>query len=731
MKHLPRGILLGFFLLVLCTPKDVYAEVTCTTASTDTASVPPNSNNSIGFSVTNGGPGTVNWIKLSLPSSNFSFADVWSTPDGWSGAKGGSDFTVTGGTLASGNAYGFSIQVTSANTTAESANWTMQISDDGGSATAACSGSLGTAIAGSVSVPDPEISDITVSDISDTQAKISWTTDISATTTVDYGTTDGYGSSISGDAGTSHSVSIGSLSANTTYHYNVKSGNSESGDNTFTTAKQGTTVTTTVTGAVSTTTTIIRATPTPVPDTTGPYVVINTKVDKPFTTAPAIKGTATDRSFVASLEYSVDDGHNWLPVDFIDKPNTARTDFVFTPQLLDGNYIVKVKATDGKGNVSKTDVGTLIVDRLPPRIGGVVISLGPQELPPTGNGVYIMTSGLDYKITLSAVGGPIIMDITYVDSDGTTKKTNVTKNPDTGLWTGTLHFNTPGTFPVMVYSKDGADNTIQKELLTVSVLSGGKVLDGTVPITKGKLTVYYLDDSTKQFNVWNAQAYGQVNPQPLSEDGGYRLYLPSGTYYLRITAPGYKTVVSSIFTTVHPYPIVSQFSLVRARALQIGPWLIPIPDFRQVTTTIDVHSLAVESRVLHAIVNQEFPYFKFASGTDFVTVNTLRGKPTIITFVNTWLPQAAAQLAVLGELAKKSEINVLVVIPQETVSSVSIYKKRAGYTFPIVADPDGDLIETLSLHVLPAHIIVNRKGIVQSVQTGLYDKQQFLDMIIQ
>ncbi|OGG31356.1 hypothetical protein A3A63_02210, partial [Candidatus Gottesmanbacteria bacterium RIFCSPLOWO2_01_FULL_46_9] len=549
-------------------------------------------------------------------------------------------------------------------------------------------------------------------------------------------TTDEYGSTATGDASTtSHSVTIGSLSANTTYHYNVKTTDSasntgESGDNTFSTAKAGTTGTT-VTGTVTTTTSSVKATPTPVPDTTGPYVVIESKLDKPFTQAPAIIGTATDKSFVASIEYSVDDGHNWLPVDFIDKPNTARTDFSFTPQLLDGNYVLKVRAKDGKGNASTTDGGTLIVDRLPPRIGGVVFSLGPQELIPAANGTYIVPVGLDYKITLSAVGGPLSIDISVKGKGESEQVTSLKKNPDNGLWSAFLRFENPGDYTLFVDSVDGADNTIHKELVHVTVLPSGIVTDGVAPVGNGTIAVYYLDDATKRFVLWDGSGYGQLNPQPFTPEGGYRLYLPTGTYYVRIAAGGYKTLVSSIFTINQPAPIVSNFTLTRARALRLWRWLIPLPDFTQTTTAIHLSSSqATSSTAIPAIVNQEFPYFSLVSDTASLTSNSLRGKPTLISILNTWLPQASAQLAVLSELATKTEINVVAIMPQETVSSITIFKKRAGYGFPVVADPDGAIIEAMGIHTLPAHVVVNRKGVVQSVQTGLFSKEDLLDMLV-
>jgi len=88
----------------------------------------------------------------------------------------------------------------------------------------------------------PVISGILASDITQTGATITWTTNEPATNQVEYGLTTSYGSTTNLDENlaTSHSVSLSGLTAGTTYHYRVKSedasGNEAvSGDRVFTT----------------------------------------------------------------------------------------------------------------------------------------------------------------------------------------------------------------------------------------------------------------------------------------------------------------------------------------------------------------------------------------------------------------------------------------------------------------------------------------------------------------
>jgi phosphodiesterase/alkaline phosphatase D-like protein len=89
----------------------------------------------------------------------------------------------------------------------------------------------------------PTISAVQASNVASSGATVTWTTNEASDTQVEYGTTTAYGSSTTLDANpvTAHSVALSGLTANTLYHYRVKSrdaaGNlATSQDFTFTTA---------------------------------------------------------------------------------------------------------------------------------------------------------------------------------------------------------------------------------------------------------------------------------------------------------------------------------------------------------------------------------------------------------------------------------------------------------------------------------------------------------------
>ena len=94
-------------------------------------------------------------------------------------------------------------------------------------------------ITGPPDTTPPVISNVQSSAITASSATITWTTDEASNSVVEYGLTTSYGSTASNPANvTSHSIPLSSLSANTLYHYRVKStdaaGNTAtSGDHSF------------------------------------------------------------------------------------------------------------------------------------------------------------------------------------------------------------------------------------------------------------------------------------------------------------------------------------------------------------------------------------------------------------------------------------------------------------------------------------------------------------------
>lgn len=685
-------------------------------ASITPTSVTSYSENTFVVTVQNTGSTTYNYVKVT-PTSRFS--TIWANVTDWSEEVSGNSVILTGATLTASSSVEVNMNSRALGGSASSAeSWTVVVSDDAGSNTLTCTGTINVAItSGGTDAFGPIISNISVSDVTDSSAKINWTTDEDSDSTVYYGTTDSYGSGKSDTSQTtSHGVTLTSLSANTTYHFSVvsvdASGNSTTeSDFTFASSKQQQTVTTT------TTTTVTKV----VADTTLPGLNISTKLSGAYKTAPKISGTATDDAGVSLVHYSIDDGTNWIPVDYISSVGGKSVDYNFTPGITDdGNYKIRIKAVDPSGNEKVSSQHILIIDRFPPLVGGVIYSAGSLVLEPRDNNSIFMLPHLNQKITISASGGPNSMEVLVGN-----KVFEMKHNFNSGFWEGELNFDKPGIYDVNVSSRDSVDNITDQKLSTINVLPEGKVLADDKPIKGATISIYYFLKDTKRFVLWDSRAFGFSNPVTVNDDGLYSLFLPPGKFYLKVEANGFTPLYTKVFTIDTLLPINSNFTLQTKKVLHIGNLNITVPTF--VNGAVDM-SLTVpnysESKTDY-MKNSELPYFNLTDGDSPFTLNSIRGKPTLITVMNTWHPLFSEQIQTFTNF-NDSKYNIVVISPQESVSWISVVKKKAKYNVKLISDPDGQFISEAKIGIVPIHLFVDRRGVVQTTLQGLISKNKIL-----
>ena len=174
----------------------------------------------------------------------------------------------------------------------------------------------------------PAISGVSVGSITTTGAMVSWTTDVVATTQVEYGTTTAYGSRTTLDSAlaTSHSVALTGLSTNTLYHYRVRSKNSSgvesiSGDFAFQTSS--------------------------VVDTTPPSIAITAPANGVTVSGSVtVSANASDNVGVASVQFFLD-GSNLGSLLIVSPYSVAWN----TATASNGAHTLTAQAKDAVGNV--------------------------------------------------------------------------------------------------------------------------------------------------------------------------------------------------------------------------------------------------------------------------------------------------------------------------------------------------------------------------------------------
>ena len=711
--------------------------ITSCNGEVDPTTVLTNASPNLTFTLNNSDSNAIVWVKFTAPSSNFTITD---------GSTDGMTATIDSGTVirfTSGNFPGnstkdFTLSVTTGSSAVASAAWTVQVSDSAdGSNPTSCTGSFSVAISSTpADVNPPTISGLAVTDVSQTSVKVSWTTDEAATSVVNYGTTVSYGSTASSSSMvTSHSVDLTGLSANTTYHYSIQSadadGNTtETNDNTFVSSKASTTVT--VTTTTTTTTTVTKT----VKDTMFPAISLTTDFSSVYTEAPTIDGRASDDVGVTSVDYSTDDGANWLSVDELSSVGAKTASFEFTPfGLTDGNYKIRARVTDPSGNQKTSKQYILIIDRLPPQVGATFFSLGPQELISNDDAAILIIPEADAKVIVSSVGGPIQIDI-VASREGTNdvQSYSLVKNPDNGLWWGTVSFSEVGDYKLLAKSVDGAENKTERQLNYVKVVPRGVISYGGQIIEGAEVNLYFQEQKTKNFYPWDARAYGQENPQKTDKNGEYFFYVPPGTYYMEINYSGFKKVRTNIFKVEKSSFITEELEMDYKSEFHLGPINITLPGFLAGLLTqpieVDLSSTEANAETQGNILGAELPFVQLNGEGGQVNSFSLHGKPTVLTYLSTWYPQTSEQLGFLEALSDKEGIRIVPVMLNDSLSQTIIFKRRGGYGLDILADSDGVLVEPFNIKSLPTHIFLDRKGIVKDIKVGVMNDGEILDILI-
>jgi hypothetical protein len=705
----------------------------------------------------NSGSQPITWIQVTRPFTDDYVTLQSASANGWQADVVDANTVVfSGGSLVPGASQGFDIQVMTGTATGSTVSWDVQASDDnGGTDPLQCSGDTSFTLTSGTS--PITISNIGVSGIGPTSVTIYWGTDVAATTQLNYGQSGAYGQSTPLDSQlrTAHSVTLTGLTPNTTYYYQIvattpNGGYATADNNTFLTAVappptpppviiiNGGSGSSGNSGAQANVPgVIIQQTPT---EHTPPTATFTTDLSKPFREAPLISGTATDNVAVARVEYSTDAGQNWLPVDKVTSKvvNGASvvTDitFQFKPILTeDGNYRLIARAIDSSGNVGLTTIATVVIDRLPPQLGPLQVSSGPEVLRPNERGTVEIVAGLSYRVTSSSVGGPtsLMIEATPTIVSASSQTFALTQDVETGLWNGFLRFKVKGAYRLTARALDGAGNRTTRQLLTLAVMAPGQVTDTSGKVLTGaKLTVYYREPASGSWVLWDAAPYNQSNPQTTNADGRYSLMLPPGSYYVTFESPGYHRFVSHIFRVNQATSVARPIRLSALPGIRLGSFNLHLPDI-----SWDSHELPAANNPVAAVQSQTvtgklLPDFNLptTSGGQKRALDLLR-KPTVLSMVTTWSPSSQAQLEALSAAQTNPDVNVTPVFTQEHSQLVSVYLATSGYSLDAVVDEDGVLIPLLSVNALPQHIFIDRAGHVKKVMVGVLSKDGLLEQL--
>lgn len=137
--------------------------------------------------------------------------------------------------------------------------------------------------------------------------------------------------------------------------------------------------------------------------TTPPVVEILDPPQKPiWDQNPKINVKATSKlGKITSVQISLDGGKTWNNAS-----SNGQCIYSSTFQKLeDANYSLIARAIDNVGNTGTSGPFTLIIDLIPPNIGGQTFFVGPLIISPSSDGVITLVANTDLIITSSMRGG--------------------------------------------------------------------------------------------------------------------------------------------------------------------------------------------------------------------------------------------------------------------------------------------------------------------------------------
>lgn len=695
------------------------------------------SNTTYRFELVNNDPDTIQWVRIARPTSQFALSSARAT--GWSASLSADNATFRWGGLDQGDTLVITINATVDPSVNGTFNWTLFVTDDpDGMGQFACNGDLSITV-GDPPPPPVAISNLSVTGVTETSATVTWTTNIPSKSRVYYGVSSQYGNDtgLSAQYVTNHSLRISGLSPSTTYHYMASSeteagASTNSANNTFKTASP-------VAEEEIPEEYILN----PITDTTRetvpPTIRLTTEITGAYQETPTFTGVASDNEAIANLEYSIDGGNSWIPVDSIERSSSfvrgrrvvseKEVTFKFTPlNLEDGDFIVMARATDTSRNRASTAPVRLVIDRLAPQVGGSMLSIGPHVLVPHSEGVFSSVAGVEQKITLSAIGGPteIIITASVADNPSLNKTFSLYQDKATGLWSGSLRFDHPATYELETTAIDGAGNVTKRKMEQVNVAPSATVVakGSDTPLADAAVKLHYFVSQTNSWAVWDGEAYGQSNPQATNEQGQFKYFLPPGKYYLEVKKAGYQSLFSHMFILDKPLPISSSIPLSSSMGISVGGRALYLPLWSTVRLDVDERAVPSSKSGPVTLTGKQMPQFTLPdNGGGTITSTELVGKPTLLSFLSTWSPAAKNQLPILSKVQADRGMNVVPVVVQESTGKVNAYLNLAGYQLTAAIDKNGTTVPAFEVQSVPLHLFIDENGFVKKVVVGVLSEE--------
>jgi peroxiredoxin len=108
------------------------------------------------------------------------------------------------------------------------------------------------------------------------------------------------------------------------------------------------------------------------------------------------------------------------------------------------------------------------------------------------------------------------------------------------------------------------------------------------------------------------------------------------------------------------------------------------------------------------------------------------GEVVIVNFWATWCPPCKAEMPGINnfyETHQEEGLVVLAVNAQESESQVRPFIESSGFTFPVLLDPAGSVVDQYQVRSFPTTIVIDRDGVVRHIQVGMISEEELEGII--